>query len=297
MMHYYDKGDLSTLLENEDLSAADSASIILQLCNGLRYLESQKGMHRDIKPSNVLIRSRQPGEPLEVLLTDLGYVKFATTANTIFASGKWTAPEIRCGHGKSYSRAVDIWSLGYLLFTLLGGAYEDVLYCTQSIFDAHLGKMLREEIEVAQHSAEKERAKLFRTAQRMLSYLPEDRPTLADLWRDLAGYVEAGDKQMDKPEPEGDVAISDTLENQASTLSQRSAYPHPAPHRQQTEAIMVPTIHQPQRPEAASRRQKAAQAPGLVRVMKRRAPDPQTTLQCLTFMGRASFARPQQKKS
>ena len=129
---------------SEDLSR----HVILQVAHAIRYLHEEKGVvHRDIKPENLLF------EPLPILssdetsddseddkvdegpfipelggggigrikLADFGLSKVIWDEVTMTPCGTvgYTAPEIV--KDESYSKSVDMWALGCVLYTLLCG--------------------------------------------------------------------------------------------------------------------------------------------------------------------------------
>jgi len=123
--------------------------VILQVAKGIRYLHEEKGVvHRDIKPENILFeripiipskeRTHRPydeekedeGEFTDGLggggigrikLADFGLSKIVWDEQTMTPCGTvgYTAPEIV--KDERYSKSVDMWALGCVLYTLLCG--------------------------------------------------------------------------------------------------------------------------------------------------------------------------------
>ncbi|CCF52233.1 hypothetical protein NDA11_004797 [Ustilago hordei] len=123
--------------------------VILQVAHAIRYLHEERGVvHRDIKPENLLfesikiIPSKQPiqrpydeekedeGEFMpgiggggigRVKLADFGLSKVVWEESTMTPCGTvgYTAPEIV--KDERYSKSVDMWALGCVLYTLLCG--------------------------------------------------------------------------------------------------------------------------------------------------------------------------------
>ncbi|KAK7049671.1 MAPK-activated protein kinase Srk1 [Paramarasmius palmivorus] len=126
-----------------------SRHVILQVANGIRYLHEERGVvHRDIKPENLLferipiIPSKAPihrpydeekedeGEFIpgvggggigRVKIADFGLSKVVWDEQTMTPCGTvgYTAPEIV--KDERYSKSVDMWALGCVLYTLLCG--------------------------------------------------------------------------------------------------------------------------------------------------------------------------------
>jgi len=125
--------------------------VILQVAEGIRYLHEEKGVvHRDIKPENLLfdpipfVPSKNPlpppgpnEEPKEdegeftpgvggggigkVKIADFGLSKIVWDEQTMTPCGTvgYTAPEIV--KDERYSKSVDMWALGCVLYTMLCG--------------------------------------------------------------------------------------------------------------------------------------------------------------------------------
>ncbi|KIY49564.1 Pkinase-domain-containing protein [Fistulina hepatica ATCC 64428] len=126
-----------------------SRHVILQVAQGIRYLHEERGVvHRDIKPENLLferipiIPSTNPihrpydeekedeGEFIpgvggggigRVKIADFGLSKVVWNEETMTPCGTvgYTAPEIV--KDERYSKSVDMWALGCVLYTLLCG--------------------------------------------------------------------------------------------------------------------------------------------------------------------------------
>ncbi|KAI1170668.1 CAMK/CAMK1 protein kinase [Nemania sp. FL0916] len=131
---------------SEDLSR----HVILQVAKALEYLHEEMGVvHRDIKPENILFRPipfvpskvpkpKQPGdedkvdegefipgvgagEIGQIKIADFGLSKIVWDKQTMTPCGTvgYTAPEIV--KDERYSKSVDMWALGCVLYTLLCG--------------------------------------------------------------------------------------------------------------------------------------------------------------------------------
>lgn len=130
-------------------SEALSRHVILQVAEGIRYLHEERGVvHRDIKPENLLfdripiIPSKTPihrpydeekedegeyrpgvggGGIGRVKIADFGLSKIVWDEQTMTPCGTvgYTAPEIV--KDERYSKSVDMWAMGCVLYTLLCG--------------------------------------------------------------------------------------------------------------------------------------------------------------------------------
>ncbi|CAO3647880.1 unnamed protein product [Cunninghamella echinulata] len=141
---------------------------IRQVAEGLRYLHEERGIiHRDIKPENLLfdpipfMKRTKPRPPLpdfddeskedegefveglggggigKVKIADFGLSKVVWDQQTMTPCGTigYTAPEIVCD--QRYSKSVDMWALGCVLYTMLCGFPpffdEDISDLTQKV--------------------------------------------------------------------------------------------------------------------------------------------------------------------
>ncbi|KAI0109649.1 Pkinase-domain-containing protein [Nemania sp. FL0031] len=143
IMEYVPGGDLGKLiLDHGPITEPHVKTIATQLVDALGYLHDNKITHRDVKPDNILIHST---DPLVVKLTDFGLSKMKDTEQTFLKTFCGTllycAPEVyteyssyddygqrtnRRSHrpvdSERYGHAVDIWSLGGVLFYTLTGS-------------------------------------------------------------------------------------------------------------------------------------------------------------------------------
>lgn len=91
-------------------------------------------MHRDIKPENILLTDKD----LHVKLADFGLAKIIgeeSFTTTLCGTPSYVAPEIlEDSRHRRYTRAVDIWSLGVVLYICLCGfpPFSDELYTPEN---------------------------------------------------------------------------------------------------------------------------------------------------------------------
>ncbi|OJJ47240.1 hypothetical protein ASPZODRAFT_132212 [Penicilliopsis zonata CBS 506.65] len=99
----------------------DASQTIRQVLEAVNYLHERNIVHRDLKPENLLYLTRAADSPL--VLADFGIAKMLETPTEVLTSMAgsfgYAAPEVmmKQGHGK----AVDMWSLGVITYTLLCG--------------------------------------------------------------------------------------------------------------------------------------------------------------------------------
>ena len=91
-------------------------------------------MHRDIKPENILLTDKD----LHVKLADFGLAKIIgeeSFTTTLCGTPSYVAPEIlEDSRHRRYTRAVDVWSLGVVLYICLCGfpPFSDELYSKEN---------------------------------------------------------------------------------------------------------------------------------------------------------------------
>ncbi|KAK9831906.1 hypothetical protein WJX81_007961 [Elliptochloris bilobata] len=112
-------GELFEVLEDDQrLGEAEVQRIAKQLVQALHYLHSNRIIHRDMKPQNVLI-----GANGVVKLCDFGFARAMSSNTVMLTSIKGTplymAPELV--QEMPYTEAVDLWSLGVILYELFVG--------------------------------------------------------------------------------------------------------------------------------------------------------------------------------
>ncbi len=91
--------------------------IFVKICRAVEFMHSKNLVHRDIKPENILMN-----EDLEPKLCDFGWsieLNKNESRQTFCGTYEYMAPEIF--ETENYNSAVDVWSLGVLLYELIHG--------------------------------------------------------------------------------------------------------------------------------------------------------------------------------
>ncbi|CAI8017761.1 Ribosomal protein S6 kinase alpha-3 [Geodia barretti] len=114
---------LDRILQQTYFSEREAASIVYVLATTINYLHKQGVVHRDLKPANLLYAS-PACKPESLRIADFGFAKQLRAENGLLMTPCYTAnfvaPEVLKKQG--YDAAIDIWSLGVLLYTMLAGS-------------------------------------------------------------------------------------------------------------------------------------------------------------------------------
>lgn len=106
------------IVDEGSFSEQKAAKVIQQLAGALAYIHSHNIVHRDLKPENLLYVTKDP--EAEIMLVDFGLAKQTEgQLSTPCGSPAYVAPEVL--ERKPYSKEVDWWSLGVILYILLCG--------------------------------------------------------------------------------------------------------------------------------------------------------------------------------
>ncbi|KAF7596184.1 hypothetical protein BBP40_003083 [Aspergillus hancockii] len=129
------EGELFNLIvSKQKFTETETRHIFVQLFEGLKYLHDRGIVHRDIKPENILVADKK----LTVKLGDFGLAKIIgedSFTTTLCGTPSYVAPEIlQESRRRRYTKAVDIWSLGVVLYICLCGfpPFSDELYTSEN---------------------------------------------------------------------------------------------------------------------------------------------------------------------
>lgn len=133
-MEYCSGGRLQEYIDrNGPLTAPDGGidmakALTKQILAAVKYLHSSLNIvHRDLKPDNILLQPSNTrgvngclgGVPC-IKIADFGLSTFFESTRIMkeqCGTPAYTAPEVQCGAG--YSRAVDLWAVGVMLYYML----------------------------------------------------------------------------------------------------------------------------------------------------------------------------------
>ena len=113
------------LVEHGAYTEKVASTLIRQVARAVYHMHSVGICHRDIKPENVVLMSKEADSPVKLI--DFGAAVLLEEGEHVIAGGKvgtWTywAPE-QANKSKPYDQAVDLWSLGVLLYIMLSGRH------------------------------------------------------------------------------------------------------------------------------------------------------------------------------
>ncbi|KAF4675436.1 hypothetical protein FOL47_007744 [Perkinsus chesapeaki] len=120
----YMESDLHAVIRANILEDIHKQYIVYQLLRALKYMHTGQMLHRDIKPSNILLNS-----DCQVKVCDFGLARSVVQMQdagsnpvlTDYVATRWyRAPEILLG-STSYTKGVDMWSVGCILGELISG--------------------------------------------------------------------------------------------------------------------------------------------------------------------------------
>lgn len=132
VMDYIPGGELFTYLQKEQyFNEARAKFYIAELVLALEHIHAHQVVYRDLKPENILLDAQG-----HVALTDFGLCKELKrdndTTSTFCGTSEYLAPEMV--RQEPYTKTVDWWALGILLYEILTGGppfhsvHLDVLY-------------------------------------------------------------------------------------------------------------------------------------------------------------------------
>ncbi|CAH1727813.1 unnamed protein product [Chironomus riparius] len=105
------------------LSEKKTRYIMRQIFEGVDYIHARNIVHRDLKPENILL-----DDSLNVKITDFGFARHLNDGAKLYdlcGTPGYLAPEtLKCNmfeDAPGYSREVDMWACGVIMFTLLVG--------------------------------------------------------------------------------------------------------------------------------------------------------------------------------
>jgi serine/threonine protein kinase len=171
---YVEKGDMFEFINwNGPLNEEEAVFYFRQIMTALEYCNSFNICHRDLKPENILLKSNG-----QIKIADFGMAALQQNPShqlrTACGSPHYAAPEL-LRHQFYKGSAVDIWSMGVILFAMLAGR----LPFDDEDMAVMLSKAKRAEYKIPQH--------LTRDANDLIKRILVDQPahriTMKQMWR------------------------------------------------------------------------------------------------------------------
>ena len=171
---YVEKGDLFEFINwNGPLQEEEAIFYFRQIMTALEYCHSFNICHRDLKPENILLKGNG-----QIKIADFGMAALQQNPShqlrTACGSPHYAAPEL-LRHQFYKGSAVDIWSMGVILFAMLAGR----LPFDDDDMNVMLAKAKRADYKMPPHLT-KEARDLIR---RILVDQPAHRITMKQMWR------------------------------------------------------------------------------------------------------------------
>ena len=137
VMEYCSGGELKGYLKKRGrLDENETADIMVQLLSAVSYCHDKRIIHRDLKLGNIVFA--KPNSK-DIRIVDFGISGLLSTEKSCAGSLRYMAPEILTGKKTLADTAIDIYSLGIILFALVYGKvpFEDknANVLTQKIID------------------------------------------------------------------------------------------------------------------------------------------------------------------
>jgi len=124
VMEIMEGGELfDYVVQKGTLTEEEAAKIVRKVTSALVFMHDKNIVHRDLKPENLLLKRkpRSPNDEIDVKIIDFGLSKAMQepVARTFLGTRGYLAPEML--QRRDYTRAVDTWALGVIVFVLLCG--------------------------------------------------------------------------------------------------------------------------------------------------------------------------------
>jgi tRNA A-37 threonylcarbamoyl transferase component Bud32 len=187
VMDYVEGATLLERLKRGSFTVGEAARISAALARAVAAAHQAGIIHRDIKPANVMLSEKAPG----VRVLDFGISKLVgegaqsvTEARQVMGTPSYMAPE-QIRRSAEVTPAVDIFSIGVVLFEMLTGERPFSGSTPGEILEAHLhqGPRLLDRPRFP--------ARLASLVERCLDKSPESRPSAHDLFLALTEVADS----------------------------------------------------------------------------------------------------------
>lgn len=121
VLELLDGGELfDRIVKRKAYNESVARDAIRNVLTGLKYMHDLDVAHRDLKPENLLLARKDDDSDLKI--ADFGFARCDASAMvTQCGTPNYVAPEVLIGGSTAYTKAVDMWSMGIIIFIILGG--------------------------------------------------------------------------------------------------------------------------------------------------------------------------------
>lgn len=141
VMEYCGGGELFDHLVKKGPYTEEAASrLCKQLASVIKFMHLHGVVHRDLKPENCLLSSDRDDAIVKVADFGLANIKGGAFMTNVCGTWAYCAPEVK--RDRAYTKAVDVWSLGVILYILIGGyhPFDPDGDATDKELEAHVAK-------------------------------------------------------------------------------------------------------------------------------------------------------------
>jgi serine/threonine protein kinase len=113
---------LQRIAEKEVYTEREARSVCRILFSAVDYCHKMKIAHRDLKPDNLLLLDKK--DDTSIKIADFGFARKVTKPNcltTLCGTAEYIAPEVLDLTSEGYDQRADMWSVGVIVYILLGG--------------------------------------------------------------------------------------------------------------------------------------------------------------------------------
>jgi len=136
VMEYLEGGELGEYLKKKgQLEEEEACEIFKQLVNAVYFCHLNNIIHRDLKLENILFESTNSNIIKVVDFGIAGFYSAVKGGESSAGSLRYMAPEVLTGANKAANPAIDIWSMGIILYALLHGTLPFTGSTRKEIFD------------------------------------------------------------------------------------------------------------------------------------------------------------------
>jgi eukaryotic-like serine/threonine-protein kinase len=263
VMELLEGRDLASLVESgATIAVADAVEYLLHVCEAMGEAHASGIVHRDLKPANLFLTTDTGGAPC-VKVLDFGVSKLTgaemALTGTVQALGSplYMSPE-QMQAARDVDGRSDIWSLGIVLFELLGGRtpfHAETLpeLCTKVFFGEPLPlASLRPDVPPALVAVilgclEKDRARRFQNVAALAAALAPFAAPRARIYADRVAAIQSVEVAVSRPTDVLPLAPSASFSRPASSPSfaQPASFSRPASSPSFSQPASSPSFAQP----------------------------------------------------